>query len=166
MRFGKVMANKIAGLDADTFWQFSLALYPKVKTLCLQWQDELGANVNLLLLLCYLEQRQLSLNPAQIAQLSASLQQFSVQFTQPLRALRRQHCDTLSTEQQQQLKQALLAAELSLEQLEQQLLLQHCQAPQPRFTPLLETYLALLTRDISAFNGQIIDLRQAIASLE
>ncbi|HSG53705.1 MAG TPA: TIGR02444 family protein, partial [Rheinheimera sp.] len=68
--------------------------------------------------------------------------------------------------QQQQLKQALLAAELSLEQLEQQLLLQHCQAPLPRYTPLLETYLALLTRDISAFNGQIIDLRQAIASLK
>ena len=166
MHSGKVMANKVAGLDTDTFWQFSLALYPKVKTLCLQWQDELGANVNLLLLLCYLEQRQLSLNPMQIAQMSASLQQFSAQFTQPLRALRRQHSDMLTTEQQQQLKQALLAAELSLEQLEQQLLLQHCDVPEPSYRPLLETYLALLSRDISAVNGQIIDLRQAIVSLE
>lgn len=158
-------SNTVPALNADAFWQFSLTLYPQVKAICLNWQDELGANVNLLLLLCYLEQRQLSLNPAQIAQLSAKLQQFSTQFTQPLRTLRRQHCDTLSTEQQQQLKQTLLAAELALEQLEQQLLLQHCEVPAPRYAPLLEAYLAQLTSDNAAYNGQIIDLRQAIASL-
>lgn len=152
-------------LSAKALWQFSLALYPNVKQVCLAWQDNLGANVNLLLLLCYLEQRQLSLSAAQIGQLSNTLQQFSLQFTQPVRTLRRQHSAVLNPEQQQQLKQALLTAELTLEQLEQQLLIQSCPTPIRSYAPLLETYLTLLSADTEAANRQIIDLRQASASL-
>ncbi|HAW94057.1 TPA: TIGR02444 family protein, partial [Candidatus Azambacteria bacterium] len=109
-------------LSAEALWQFSLALYPKVQPLCLQWQDELGANVNLLLLLCYLEQQQLSIGRQQLQQLQAELENFSARFTRPLRQLRRRVSESgLDTAMQQQLKQTLLASELDLERLEQKL---------------------------------------------
>ena len=154
------MLNRV---NSEALWQFSLALYPKVKTSCLKLQDELGANINLLLLLCYLEQQQLSINSTQINQLSAALQPFSQQFTQAVRTLRRQsQSPLLSHTQQQHLKQALLSAELTLEQLEQQLLVQHCPAVIARAAPLLEHYLAQLHPDAASYYPTIIDLRQAI----
>lgn len=157
-------------ITADSFWQFSLQLYPRVKPLCLQWQDELGVNVNLLLLLCYLEQQQRSLNAAELQQLAAQLNNFSMQFTQPLRALRKNSTIAAVTPtQQQSLKQALLQAELTLEQLEQQLLLQHCPPLSKKATPLLELYLAQLNTtgnaDSDTLAAQIFDLRQAYQHL-
>ena len=93
-------------VKAEQLWQFSLAFYPKVKPICLHWQDSLGANVNLLLLLCFLEQQQLCLSPQQIQQISAALENFSAQFTRPLRQLRRSASQSpLLPTQQQQLKQ-------------------------------------------------------------
>lgn len=156
------MADKIS---ADELWQFSLALYPRVKSACLSLQDEFGANVNLLLLLCLLQQRQLSLTNTQLQQLSAILQRFSTQFTQPLRALRKQSgSDLLSTAQQQQLKQSLLQSELELEKLEQQLLVQYCPPLANTVSPMLELYLAQLTDDNTAYQQPLFDLHQAIAS--
>jgi uncharacterized protein (TIGR02444 family) len=157
-------------ITADKFWQFSLQLYPQVKALCLQWQDELGVNVNLLLLLCYLEQQQLSLSAPELQQLAAQLNSFSAQFTRPLRALRKNTAIAAVTPAQQQaLKQALLQAELTLEQLEQQLLLQHCPPLTADATPLLELYLAQLNAGINADSdtlaAQILDLRQAYQHL-
>ena len=106
----------------------------------LQLQDQLGANVNLLLLLCYLEQQQLSLTVVELQRLATTLNDFSVQFTKPLRALRQNSATApLSAVQQQTLKQALLQAELELEKLEQQLLLQHC-------PPLCPNYVRQLHR--------------------
>ncbi|GAB2926848.1 TIGR02444 family protein [Rheinheimera gaetbuli] len=159
--------NKIADqITAEQLWQFSLALYPGVKSLCLQWQNELGVNVNLLLLLCYLEQQQRSLDAAELQQLTAKLNDFSTQFTKPLRALRHNTTSApLSQIQQQTLKQALLQAELTLEQLEQQLLLQHCPPQVAQAAPLLELYLGQLTTDIDALTAQILDLRQAYQRL-
>ncbi len=157
------MANKPS---AEALWQFSLALYPKVQPLCLNWQDSFGLNVNLLLLLCYLEQQQLSLSAQQLLQLTATLDNFSSQFTQPLRALRRNSSNAnLPDPQQQLLKQSLLAVELSLEQLEQQLLLAHCPALSPSVQPLIELYLNQLQTNTPALASQIVDLRQAIKRL-
>lgn len=148
------------------FWQFSLALYPKVQPLCLAWQDSFGVNVNLLLLLCYLEQQQLSLTSQQLQHLAAKLNNFSRQFTQPLRALRRNSSSaSLAKAQQQYLKQALLQAELSLEQLEQQLLLEYCPPLDTATQPLIELYLAQLNAQSPALAVQIIDLRQACQQL-
>lgn len=151
---------------AEQLWQFSLRLYPAIKPLCLDWQDRLGANVNLLLLLCYLEQQQLSVSASALAQLNTVLENFSRQFTRPLRQLRRSASQSpLYPAQQQQLKQHLLNAELELERLEQQLLLAHCPAPNATPAPLLEHYLALLNADSGTFNTQLIDLRQKLALL-
>lgn len=157
-------------ITADKFWQFSLQLYTQVKPLCLQWQDELGVNVNLLLLLCYLEQQQLSLSAAQLQQLTAQLDNFSAQFTKPLRALRQNSAVApLLPAQQQTLKQALLQAELELEKLEQQLLLRFCPPLSQQATPLLEQYLSQLNTASNTGNdtlaAQIVDLRQAYQHL-
>lgn len=154
-------------ISAEQLWQFSLVLYPQVKNLCLQWQNELSANVNLLLLLCYLEQQQLSLTVSELQQLAAKLENFSAQFTKPLRTLRQNSAAApLLPAQQQTLKQALLQAELELEKLEQQLLLQHCPALSKKAAPLLELYLAQLNADIDALSAQILDLRQASKRLK
>lgn len=153
-------------VSAEQLWQFSLALYPEVKNLCLQWQNDAGVNVNLLLLLCYLEQQQLSVTAAELQQLATTLDSFSAQFTRPLRALRQSSAKaSLSGVQQQTLKQALLQAELELEKLEQQLLLQHCPPLTTQATPLLECYLTQLNADIEALAAQILDLRQACKRL-
>lgn len=157
------MANTPA---VEVLWQFSLTLYPKMQSLFLQWQDELGANVNLLLLLCYLEQQQLSLTSTQLQQLAAALTHFSAQFTQPLRQLRKNATGSgLSTALQQQLKQSLLQAELELERLEQQLLLAHCPQLINKATPLLELYLAYLNAKPATLTAQLVDLRQSYSNL-
>ena len=156
-------SNIVVQVSAEQLWQFSLALYPKVKNLCLQWQDQLGANVNLLLLLCYLEQQQLSLSGVELQQLATALDNFSRRFTRPLRALRQSSATApLSAAQQQTLKQTLLQAELELEKLEQQLLLQHCPALHTATSALLEQYLALLTDNPGRYQRQLFDLRQTI----
>ncbi|MDP2716779.1 TIGR02444 family protein [Rheinheimera sp.] len=153
-------------ISAEALWQFSLQLYPQVKNLCLQWQNEPGVNVNLLLLLCYLEQQQLSLSASELQQLAAKLDNFSAQFTRPLRTLRQNSAAApLLPAQQQTLKQALLQAELELEKLEQQLLLQHCPTLTADAAPLLELYLAQLNADTDAVAAQILDLRQACKRL-
>lgn len=150
----------------DQLWQFSLTLYPTLKKLCLDWQDRLGANVNLLLLLCYLEQQQLSFSASALAQLNTVLENFSRQFTRPLRQLRRSASQSpLHPAQQQQLKQHLLNAELELERLEQQLLLAHCPPLSTAPAPLLEHYLAILNADTGTCSQQLIDLRQKLLQL-
>lgn len=150
-------------LTTETLWQFSLAFYPKVKSVCLQWQDELGANVNLLLLLCYLEQQQLSITVQQLQQLHAELDSFSKRFTRPLRQLRRSAGESsLGPAMQQRLKQILLGSELELERVEQQLLVQHCPALLTHPTALLELYLQLLNANLPAAAGLLVDLRQAL----
>lgn len=157
--------NSLAAvLTAESLWQFSLRFYPGVKPLCLNMQDTLGVNINLLMLLCLLEQRKLAISPAQLFQLHQRLTDFSSVFTQPLRQLRKHALQAaLLPEQQQQLKQTLLHAELQLEQLEQQLLLQHCPMPYSAAAGLLEHYLSLLCHD-SYDPAHIVDLRQALAA--
>jgi uncharacterized protein (TIGR02444 family) len=159
-------SNMTKQISAEALWQFSLQLYPKVKAPCLQLQDELGANVNLLLLLCYLEQQQLSFTRTDLSQLSATLMSFSTAFTQPLRQLRRTADNAaIAPAMQHQLKQTLLQAELQLEQLEQQLLVQHCPALSSDAAPVLEHDLALLGFESSQYSKQLFTLRQAAAQL-
>lgn len=100
--------------SAEQFWQFSEQHYarPGVADACLQLQDDYDANVNLLLLLVMLDERGLSLDPAQllpIVRLRAGL------FNQ-WRPLRRHLKDKLSTDDYL----ALLRHELELESWQQQ----------------------------------------------
>ncbi len=108
--------------DKAELWRWSLLLYPEVKTISLAWQDQYGLNINLLLLLWYLQRQQLWFSSEQIQLLHQSLTA-QQQFTLPLRQLRRRLPAGLDNEAAQQMKQALLQAELCSEQLEQQQLL-------------------------------------------
>lgn len=108
--------------DKTELWRWSLLFYPDVKNTCLAWQDQYGLNVNLLLLLLYLQRQQLLCSSEQIELLHQSLTA-QQQFTLPLRQLRRRLPASLNEQAAQQMKQALLQAELCSEQLEQQQLL-------------------------------------------
>ncbi len=108
--------------DKAELWRWSLLFYPEVKTTCLTWQDQYGLNVNLLLLLWYLQRQQLLCSSENIKLLHQSLTA-QQQFTLPLLQLRRSLPAGLKTQAAAQMKQALLEAELCSEQLEKQQLL-------------------------------------------
>ncbi|WP_333797080.1 TIGR02444 family protein [Rheinheimera sp.] len=153
--------------DAALFWQFSLALYPGIQPLCLQWQDSYGANVNLLLLLLYLQKQQLQCELSDIRLLQQSLNA-EQQFTLALRQLRKSLPAGLNAKAAAQMKQALLKAELCAEQLEQEQLiatLPQCRLsqvqPAIKAASLLTLYLQLLGVALTdKLQAQILDLDQ------
>ncbi len=152
--------------DEAQLWQWSLALYPLIKTQCLYWQDEYQANVNLLLLLLYLQRQQQQLNALQLQQLCDALQPQQA-FTREIRQLRRQLPPHLTTAEEKQLKQALLQTELVAEQVEQRLLVQALPRVQAcpdgdATTALLPLYLTQLAMvPSSTLQQQLLDLDQA-----
>ena len=107
-------------LTKDSFWQFSLSVYPKWQTELLQWQYKHKANVNLALLCLYLDQLDRQLATHQIRELHLQVQTFSRQFTQLVRQCRRtmKQSQTLLNEYEA-IRQHLLDAELILERQEQ-----------------------------------------------
>lgn len=167
--------------DKAELWRWSLLLYPEVKNTCLAWQDQYGLNVNLLLLLWYLQRQQLLCSSEQIQLLHHSLTA-QQQFTLPLRQLRRSLPANLDDQAAQQMKQVLLQAELCSEQLEQQQLLATlalctlipkapvevaASTPAARTaTSLVQLYLQWLGADINPIlKQQIFDLDQQAAQL-
>mgnify|MGYP000226748860 CR=1 FL=1 len=156
--------------DPEQFWHWSLALYPGIKPLALQWQDELGVNVNLLLLLLYLQRRQQQITTTEIELLQQAVKTQQQLFTAPLRQLRRQLPAHLSENAAASFKQQLLQAELCSEQLEQQQLIAclhsfPLRASAPNCT-LLAVYLQRLAIDSTPLQQQIFDLDQAAATVE
>lgn len=105
------------------FWQFCLSWYarPGVSQACIELQDKLGLNVNLMLLLCWCEQQKLQLSFDQIERLGLSLKVWSEKYTQPLRQLRRQIA--LEDHADESVKHAIFDAEMALEKSEQRLLI-------------------------------------------
>jgi len=156
--------------DSTDLWQWSLALYPAIKSIALEWQDQCGVNVNLLLLLLYLQRRQqlLSVDDLQQLQNAVALQQ--QRFTIPLRQLRRQLPAHLPEQAAIDFKQQLLQAELCSEQLEQQQLIACLQdLPVRQLTAACSMpamYLQLLQIDPASRLAQIVDLDQAAANVE
>lgn len=150
-------------LNPQALWQFSLSVYPKVKPLCLQWQNTLAANVNVLLALCYAEQLGLSICAIKLKQSLAQLTPLNSKITQPLRQCRQILAELpLTSEQQTQLKQSILATELHAEQIEQQLLcntLYFTASNTPDNLTLYLQYLHITLNPKLAAN--IVDLRQA-----
>jgi uncharacterized protein (TIGR02444 family) len=153
-------------LSSEQFWQYSLNLYPTIKDLCLQWQDNFGVNINLLLFLLYLDKQQQSLSEVQLQQLEDLLQHFSKEVTQSIRALRRTlPSPWLESDMQQPLRQQLLSTELAAEKLEQQLLTQQFNqlSQQDDLLPhsqLLDHYLVLINAPVEQLDAEILDLYQ------
>ncbi|MCC5826018.1 TIGR02444 family protein [Alkalimonas sp.] len=142
---------------AEQFWQFCLQCYPGMQQSLLRLQDDLGANVNLLLLLLYAEQQHWYWSDAEIARLHQAVLPANQQYTLPIRQLRRQ------LSEQPTIKAALLEAELAAEKLEQQALLTVCPEPaHPSDTDLLARYLRQLAPQAERWQQTLFDLRQSL----
>lgn len=120
---------------AEQFWQFSLALYPLLQTELLALQDQYSCNINVLLLTAWRH----VLAPLPVLMQALSPQHLTTQQIRQLRRdLSRQLKDKPADPLLAQLRQQLLATELTAERLEQRALVQCC-ADQAHCTVLATT---------------------------
>jgi uncharacterized protein (TIGR02444 family) len=113
-------------LNKNDFWQFACALYakPGQQQTLLALQNQQGKNVNLCLLLLYLDSLKLSINTDQLSVLIDSVNEFDTQVLKPLRAARRYlKANQESISGYAKIRQELLSAELKLEKQQQQILI-------------------------------------------
>jgi uncharacterized protein (TIGR02444 family) len=106
-------------MQAD-LWTFAVSLYecPGVAEDCLTLQDELGANVCLLLCGAWLEQRSVACTPERLVILNTLAMQWSAAVVEPLRGLRRQWREVAQHDAQlARLREALKGLELQAEKV-------------------------------------------------
>ena len=113
-------------LNSEQFWQFACKLYSKdgMQTKLLGYQDQQSKNINLCLLLYYLDSLDLAVTPSQLSELESCIAEFDQQALQPLRATRA-YLKTIQNEisDYPNIRKELLSAELKLEKQQQQLLI-------------------------------------------
>ncbi len=113
-------------LNCDDFWQFACDLYGKgdMQTRLLDYQNQQGKNVNLCLLLYYLDSLKLAVSQTQLNKLEQSICEFDQQVLKPLRATRA-YLKANQTEiaDYAVIRKELLSTELKLEKQQQQLLI-------------------------------------------
>ncbi|GAA67306.1 TIGR02444 family protein [Pseudoalteromonas sp. BSi20429] len=114
-------------LNSDHFWQFACTLYakPDQQTTLLALQNQQGKNVNLCLLLLYLDSLNLSVNAQQLNELIDAISEFDTHALQPLRAARsylKANQNTISD--YATIRAELLSAELKLEKQQQHMLIE------------------------------------------
>lgn len=113
-------------LNSEQFWQFACKLYSKdgMQTKLLGYQDQQSKNINLCLLLYYLDSLDLAVTPSQLSELESCIAEFDQQALQPLRATRA-YLKTIQNEisDYPNIRKELLSAELKLEKKQQQLLI-------------------------------------------
>lgn len=126
------MTEKPIAILEDEFWRFSLAVYGTegAGRACLDLQDRLGADVNLLLFCCWLgAARGRILSPDELGRLIKAVAPWRGNVVGPLRAVRRYLKQTggadsgLLHEFMASLKAAVADNELLAERLEQRLLI-------------------------------------------
>jgi len=114
-------------LNKDDFWQFACDLYSKgdMQTRLLDYQNQLGKNVNLCLLLYYLDSLKLAVSQTQLNKLEQSICEFDQQVLKPLRATRA-YLKANQTEiaDYALIRKELLSTELKLEKQQQQMLVE------------------------------------------
>jgi uncharacterized protein (TIGR02444 family) len=148
-------------LNADGFWEFSLAFYckPNVAAALLSLQDRRAADVNMLLGICWLATLGYRLPIEGVQSIDAAVAAWREKVVVPLRQVRRRIKSDFSDEigkiDQQSLKHTLLGAELDCERIAQR---QIAAAAEPHCTklsalpatelalPVLRGYLDLLPR--------------------
>ena len=113
-------------LNSEQFWQFACKLYSKdgMQTKLLGYQDQQSKNVNLCLLLYYLDSLELAVTPSQLSELELCIAEFDQQALQPLRATRA-YLKTIQNEVSDYatIRKELLNAELKLEKQQQGMLI-------------------------------------------
>ncbi|NMM41053.1 TIGR02444 family protein [Pseudoalteromonas arctica] len=113
-------------LNSRGFWQFACRLYSKgdMQARLLDYQNQQGKNVNLCLLLYYLDSLNLAISQTQLNKLEQCISEFDQQVLQPLRAARG-YLKTNHTEiaDYAAIRKDLLSAELKLEKQQQEMLI-------------------------------------------
>lgn len=113
-------------LNSNDFWQFACRLYSEgdMQARLLGYQNQQGKNVNLCLLLYYLDSLNLAISQAQLNKLAQSIREFDQQVLKPLRATRA-YLKTKQTEiaDYAVIRKELLSAELKLEKQQQGMLI-------------------------------------------
>ena len=113
-------------LNSRDFWQFSCRLYSEgdMQARLLDYQNQQGKNVNLCLLLYYLDSINLVISQTQLNKLEQCIREFDQQVLQPLRAARG-YLKTNHTEiaDYAAIRKDLLSAELKLEKQQQEMLI-------------------------------------------
>jgi uncharacterized protein (TIGR02444 family) len=107
-------------LEAGAFWEFSLAFYARepVGAACLSLQDRRGADVNILLLCCWLATLKLTINEAGLKSAVEAVADWRRDVLEPLRAVRRRVAAApmeIDKGERRAIKDGLLAAELDCE---------------------------------------------------
>ncbi len=113
-------------LNSNDFWQFACQLYSKdgMQARLLDYQNQQGKNVNLCLLLYYLDSLNLTISQAQLSKLEQCISAFDQQVLKPLRTsrayLKANHTEIADYAA---IRKELLSAELKLEKQQQQMLI-------------------------------------------
>jgi uncharacterized protein (TIGR02444 family) len=112
-------------LDPGAFWEFSLAFYSRerVSAACLSLQNRRGADVNILLLCCWLATLGLKVDPAGLDAAIAAVAGWRRDVLEPLRAARRAVSDQfpeIAKSDRQAIKHGMLSVELECERIAQE----------------------------------------------
>ncbi len=113
-------------LNSEVFWQFACRLYDEegMQTRLLGYQNQQGKNVNVCLLLYYLDSLELALNESQLNQLELCIGEFDQQVLKPLRTARAYlKANQSEIADYTTIRKELLSAELKLEKQQQQMLI-------------------------------------------
>jgi uncharacterized protein (TIGR02444 family) len=114
-------------LDSAAFWEFSLAYYSReqVAAACLSLQNRRGADVNILLLCCWLATLEIHIETSALHAAIAAGQDWRRDVLEPLRAARRAAGDgfpQLAKTARESIKNGLLSVELECERVAQELI--------------------------------------------
>ena len=113
-------------LNSNDFWQFACQLYSEdgMQARLLDYQNLQGKNVNLCLLLYYLDSLNLAINQTQLNKLEQSISEFDKLALKPLRATRAYlKANQAEITDYAAIRKALLGAELKLEKQQQIILI-------------------------------------------
>jgi uncharacterized protein (TIGR02444 family) len=115
----------VTRLDPGAFWEFSLAFYSRerVSAACLSLQNRHGADVNILLLCCWLATLGLKIESSGLHAAIAAVEAWRREVLGPLRSARRAVSDQfpeISKSDRQAIKHGVLSVELECERLAQE----------------------------------------------
>ena len=148
-------------LNADGFWEFSLAFYckPQVAVALLSLQDRRDADVNMLLAICWLATLGYQLPTSGVEHIDAAVKPWRDKVVRPLREVRRRVKSDFGEEigklDQQSLHHTILGAELDCERVAQRQIVlatePHCgrlngKPAAELALPVMRAYLDLLPR--------------------
>ncbi|MBS3799295.1 TIGR02444 family protein [Pseudoalteromonas sp. BDTF-M6] len=152
-------------ISASEFWRFSLTVYanPQVQKALLQWQDEYDLNVNLCLLLAYLDCHQQALDSSQLQALQTAMTPFNQLALKPLRQVRAEvKAQQGSLHDYPALRQQLLDLELQFERQQQMQLVQACNTLKLRSESKANNLALYLPSSLLPLNA---DLDQALHAI-